>query len=81
MNSDLLRDLLPGPVTAVLERGVGLNPHLNPGNPLVGIRIPAHSFTRRLVAACGAPLALTSANISNTTSTLAVEVGGTTDVL
>ena len=73
---DLLHDLLPGPVTAVLERGVDLNSQLNPGNPLVGIRVPAHSFMRKLVARCGYPLALTSANVSNTTSTLAVEVGG-----
>ena len=71
---DLLSRLLPGPVTTVFERTSDLNPHLNPGIGLVGVRIPDHSFVQQLVALCGGPLALTSANISHTRSTLSVEV-------
>ncbi|KAG5858035.1 hypothetical protein ANANG_G00025830 [Anguilla anguilla] len=69
----LLRDLLPGPVTLVLERSDALNSDLNPFTPLVGVRIPDHAFIRRLSQLCGEPLALTSANISSQTSTIAVE--------
>ncbi|KAL4233265.1 hypothetical protein ACF0H5_007949 [Mactra antiquata] len=70
---DLLRDLLPGPVTIVLERSNDLNPDLNPGKSLVGIRIPNHPFIIKLVQKCGGPIALTSANISAARSTLNVQ--------
>ncbi|XP_061072316.1 yrdC domain-containing protein, mitochondrial [Conger conger] len=69
----LLRDLLPGPVTLVLERSAALNSDLNPFTPLVGVRIPDHAFIRQLSQMCGEPLALTSANVSAQTSTIAVE--------
>lgn len=68
----LLENLLPGPVTLVFERSEALNTDLNPFTSLVGIRIPDHSFMRRLCQMCGEPLALTSANISSQTSTVAV---------
>lgn len=71
---DILRDLLPGKVTTVFERRDVLNPNLNPGNSLVGVRIPDHQFVRKLVRRCGHPLALTSANVSDTRSTVDVEV-------
>ncbi|XP_054854644.1 threonylcarbamoyl-AMP synthase [Eublepharis macularius] len=68
----LLHDLLPGPVTLVLERSQNLNPDLNPFTPLVGIRVPDHWFIRELAGSCATPLALTSANISAQASSLAV---------
>ncbi|XP_030250041.1 threonylcarbamoyl-AMP synthase [Sparus aurata] len=68
----LLADLLPGPVTLVFERSEVLNADLNPFTSLVGVRIPDHAFMRRLCQMCGEPLALTSANISSYTSTVAV---------
>ncbi|KAM6995429.1 threonylcarbamoyl-AMP synthase [Tautogolabrus adspersus] len=68
----LLGDLLPGPVTLVFERSDVLNTDLNPFTSLVGVRIPDHAFMRRLCQMCGEPLALTSANISSHTSTVAV---------
>lgn len=72
VKTELLADLLPGPVTLVFDRSEALNPDLNPFTPLVAVRIPNHSFMRRLCQMCGDPLALTSANISSHTSTLAV---------
>ncbi|NWV83871.1 YRDC protein, partial [Dasyornis broadbenti] len=69
---ELLRDLLPGPVTLVLERSEELNKDLNPSTSLVGVRIPNHPFMRDLARACSGPLALTSANISSQGSTLTV---------
>ena len=74
VSSDLLNDLLPGPVTVVFERSEALNAALNPGVSLVGVRVPDYPLLRSLVSAFGQPLALTSANISNTKSTLAIEV-------
>ncbi|KQL60646.1 yrdC domain-containing protein, mitochondrial [Amazona aestiva] len=68
----LLRDLLPGPVTLVLQRSEELNKDLNPFTSLVGVRIPNHPFIRELARACSGPLALTSANISSQASTLTV---------
>lgn len=70
----LLRELLPGPVTVVFERLVALNPELNPGTTLVGIRVPDHGFVREVSRLCGEPLALTSANVSSHESTLSVQV-------
>ncbi|NXI48007.1 YRDC protein, partial [Galbula dea] len=69
---ELLRDLLPGPVTLVLKRSEELNKDLNPFTSLVGVRIPNHAFIRELAGACSGPLALTSANVSCQASTLTV---------
>lgn len=73
VNEQLLHDLLPGPVTLVFERSPFLNPELNPGTKLVGIRIPDSWFIRQLASSCAEPLALTSANVSGSQSTLSVE--------
>ncbi|XP_052350091.1 yrdC domain-containing protein, mitochondrial isoform X3 [Oncorhynchus keta] len=72
VKEELIGELLPGPVTLVLERAEVLNTDLNPFTPLVGVRIPDHAFMRRLCQMCGEPLALTSANISSHSSTVAV---------
>ncbi|XP_051721527.1 yrdC domain-containing protein, mitochondrial [Ctenopharyngodon idella] len=72
VKEELLSDLLPGPVTLVLERSTTLNADLNPFTKLIGVRIPDHPFMRRLCQMCGEPLALTSANVSAQTSTVAV---------
>ena len=73
MSQNLLQDLLPGPVTLVFERTEQLNPQLNPGTRLVGIRIPDYDFVRQLAVACQEPLALTSANVSAAKSSLKTE--------
>ncbi|KAK9514108.1 hypothetical protein VZT92_027597 [Zoarces viviparus] len=62
VKEELLGDLLPGPVTLVLERSEVLNKDLNPFTSLVGVRIPDYVFMRRLCQVCDEPLALTSAN-------------------
>ncbi|XP_062321640.1 yrdC domain-containing protein, mitochondrial [Osmerus eperlanus] len=72
VKEELLEELLPGPVTLVLQRSTVLNTDLNPFTPLVGVRIPNHPFMRRLCQLCAEPLALTSANISTHSSTVAV---------
>jgi len=76
VSDQLLGQLLPGPVTLVFQRSPLLNPDLNPGNDLVGIRIPDSWFIRQLVDHLRQPLALTSANLSGAQSTLAPEEFG-----
>ncbi|XP_062889650.1 yrdC domain-containing protein, mitochondrial [Mobula hypostoma] len=73
VSDQLLRDLLPGPVTLVFKRSEELNKDLNPFTDLVGVRIPRHSFMQKLAQLCGEPLALTSANVSSQNSTLTPE--------
>uniref|UniRef100_A0A023G7S8 Threonylcarbamoyl-AMP synthase n=1 Tax=Amblyomma triste TaxID=251400 RepID=A0A023G7S8_AMBTT len=69
----LLRQLFPGPVTAVFCRTPRLNPALNPLTNLVGVRVPDSDFIRETAKRCGGPLALTSANVSSEMSTLTVK--------
>ncbi|XP_075228737.1 threonylcarbamoyl-AMP synthase-like [Lycorma delicatula] len=69
----LLDDLLPGPVTVVLNRTKYLNPALNQHTNKVGIRIPDCEFILSVINKLGRPLALTSANISNSSSCLSTE--------
>ncbi|XP_069751938.1 threonylcarbamoyl-AMP synthase isoform X2 [Narcine bancroftii] len=73
VSDQVLRDLLPGPVTLVFKRSDDLNKDLNPFTDLVGVRIPKHPFMQKLAQLCGEPLALTSANVSSHTSTLTPE--------
>ncbi|XP_055328898.1 threonylcarbamoyl-AMP synthase-like [Paramacrobiotus metropolitanus] len=68
-----LNSFFPGPVTGVFERQPSLNPELNPETSIIGVRIPDHSFIRRLAEACGEPIALTSANKSGGESSLIIE--------
>ncbi|ESO82531.1 hypothetical protein LOTGIDRAFT_134383, partial [Lottia gigantea] len=73
VSKEFLNELLPGPVTVVMERKPELNPQLNPDTNLIGIRIPDHNFIRQISRLCGQPIALTSANISSNRSTLAIK--------
>ena len=78
MSNELLNRLLPGPVTLCFKRKPKLNPSFNSGSQLVGIRIPNNQLIRevcykvqKLEANCG-PIALTSANLSQSKSCLEV---------
>uniref|UniRef100_A0A915Q3U3 Threonylcarbamoyl-AMP synthase n=1 Tax=Setaria digitata TaxID=48799 RepID=A0A915Q3U3_9BILA len=66
VESNHLRELLPGPVTLIFERSAGLPRTFNPEHRTVGIRIPDHDFVRSLMTRLDdVPLAQTSANISS----------------
>uniref|UniRef100_G1PZ19 Threonylcarbamoyl-AMP synthase n=1 Tax=Myotis lucifugus TaxID=59463 RepID=G1PZ19_MYOLU len=69
----LLKDLLPGPVTLVLECLKELNKDLNPFTPPVSIWIPDHAFMHDLAQMFVGLLALTCANLSSQPSSLNVE--------
>lgn len=72
LNDSLLDQLLPGPITVVIERSKHLsNPLLNPTTSKVGIRIPNFQFIQQLCKIFNEqPLALTSANKSSERSSL-----------
>ncbi|GMH35852.1 hypothetical protein BSKO_03720 [Bryopsis sp. KO-2023] len=70
----LVEELLPGPVTLVLERksDAPLSDRLNPGISTVGVRVPAYDFIREVCRGFGGALALTSANRSGEPSSVRV---------
>lgn len=64
---NLLKSLLPGPVTIVLRRKKEcslLSNDLNPGIDALAVRIPDFPFLRAVCRQAQTPLALTSANLS-----------------
>jgi L-threonylcarbamoyladenylate synthase len=58
----------PGPLTIVLPKKSHLNPKITSGLETVGIRVPKHELTRRLLKELGSPLAAPSANKFGQTS-------------
>lgn len=60
--AERVMDLLPGPLTLILEAVEGL-PDLGSSDSTVGIRVPDHEAVQELLALTG-PLAATSANLS-----------------
>ncbi|DBA96565.1 TPA: hypothetical protein ACH3X1_015434 [Trebouxia sp. C0004] len=70
----LLQQLLPGPVTLILQRRqeAPLCAELNPGLETIGVRIPDADFIRGVCRDHGGAIALTSANISGAASPLCV---------
>jgi L-threonylcarbamoyladenylate synthase len=63
MPLSLLRKVLPGPVTILVERGADLLDIVTAGSPLVGIRFPDHPMALELIGMIG-PITSTSANLS-----------------
>ncbi len=70
----------PGPLTLVLPRRPEVPDLVTAGLDTVGVRVPAHSAARRLIAAAGTPLAAPSANpfgyVSPTTAAHVAELLG-----
>ncbi|VVC28867.1 Putative zinc-RING and/or ribbon,YrdC-like domain,RUN domain,DHBP synthase RibB-like alpha/beta [Cinara cedri] len=66
----ILNELLPGPVTVVLQRTTSLNNSLNPNESKIAIRVPNSGFVCKIVSHLKNPIALTSANESNKPSSL-----------
>lgn len=59
----LLRKLLPGPITILVEKSPQLPDSVTAGSPLVGIRFPDHPMAIDLIGRAG-PITSTSANPS-----------------
>ena len=58
----------PGPLTMVLKKKDIIPYETSGGLDTVGIRMPAHKIARRIIFACGTPLAAPSANVSGAPS-------------
>jgi L-threonylcarbamoyladenylate synthase len=59
----LLRKVLPGPVTVLVEKSPDLPDLVTAGSDLVGIRFPDHPMALELIGMAG-PITSTSANLS-----------------
>lgn len=61
----------PGPLTLILRRkeDSGLSDLVSAGLSTVAVRVPAHKTARKLIEACGFPIAAPSANKSGSLST------------
>ena len=60
---ELIRKLLPGPVTVILKKKPVVPDILTAGSDRVGIRHPDHEITIRLIDLSGTPVTSTSANL------------------
>jgi L-threonylcarbamoyladenylate synthase len=61
---DLLHQLLPGPVTVLLQKKNVVPDLLTAGSNQVGIRLPLHPVAKELIDFVGAPITSTSANVT-----------------
>lgn len=59
---DLIRKLLPGPITVILKKKPVLPNILTAGSDRVGIRYPDHEMTLKLIDLAKTPITSTSAN-------------------
>lgn len=61
---DLIQNLLPGPLTVLVNRRPLVSKLLSAGTEKIGLRMPDHSVPLKLVEVLGGPITCTSANIS-----------------
>lgn len=64
-DSNVLKNLLPGPITVILRKREVVPDILTAGSQLVGIRYPSHKTAQLLITTVGSPITSTSANITN----------------
>ncbi len=64
-NFEVLKNLLPGPITVILRKRKVVPDVLTAGSQLVGIRYPSHETAQLLITTVESPITSTSANITN----------------
>ena len=75
VEENLLKTLLPGPVTLIFNRKDTLPSFFNPNVDKVGFRIPDSKFVQLLMSLVDEPIAQTSANVSGSPlSPICIEV-------
>ena len=65
----LANSFWPGPLTIVLPLINDFPKEINNGSGFLGVRVPDHSFTQKIIELLGKPITGTSANISNVAPT------------
>ncbi|CAF0790476.1 unnamed protein product [Didymodactylos carnosus] len=73
ISNEHLNELLPGPVTLMFPRQTTLPDYFNPSVQNVAVRIPDYTFMIELAQRLNEPIALTSANISDSISSLTID--------
>ena len=63
-DKEILKKLLPGPVTIILPKKEVVSDLLTTGRDLIGIRFPENELTREIIEKAGFPITATSANFS-----------------
>ncbi|MCK4730600.1 MAG: threonylcarbamoyl-AMP synthase [Candidatus Aenigmarchaeota archaeon] len=63
-DKEILKKLLPGPVTIILPKKEVVSDLLTTGNGLIGIRFPENEIIREIIEKAGFPITATSANFS-----------------
>lgn len=71
-SEQLAKKYWPGPLTIIVKRKKFLPKFLNPSIKTIGIRVPGHELTLKILRRFGGPLATTSANISGSPSPYSV---------
>jgi L-threonylcarbamoyladenylate synthase len=66
----LAEKFLPGPLAIILEKNNKISDKVTSGMNTIGIRFPDHDFLLSLINKLGCPIAGTSANLSNESSTV-----------
>ncbi len=69
----IIKELLPGPLTVIVEPRPFLSDLLSAGTGKVGVRIPDHPIVLELVSLLDRPITSTSANISGESDPLNVD--------
>jgi L-threonylcarbamoyladenylate synthase len=82
----LMEHFWPGPLTLIFEAAPELPDALTAGTGTIGIRLPGHPFTHKLLEALERPLTAPSANISGTgesrtTQQMESSLGGKLDLI
>ncbi len=70
---ELIDAFMPGPITVVLDKRADISSAATAGLDTVGVRIPVHEGARKLLIACGVPVAAPSANTSSRPSPTCAE--------
>jgi L-threonylcarbamoyladenylate synthase len=60
----LMRKYWPGPMTLIFKKSKKIPAYVTAGEDTLGIRMPDHPVTKKLIITCGMPLVATSANKS-----------------
>lgn len=60
----LIEGLMPGEVTFIFNRREDVDSRITNGYPTIGVRMPNDPFVLEMIATCGKPLLVPSANIS-----------------
>ncbi len=60
----VMKEFMPGQITLLLKARKGIDPSIDFGSGVVGVRVPAHAELLKFLEGIGSPLLVSSANVS-----------------